>query len=60
MKVNFIVEYLFSLEIINTTVAKGEEVIERAHPWRLQVHPKVDQLVIFSKALIDFQKILPS
>ena len=32
MKVNFIVEYLFSLEIINTTVAKGEEVIERAHP----------------------------
>ena len=50
MKVNFIVEYLFSLEIINTTVAKGEEVIERAHPEETASATKVGSVGNIFKA----------
>ena len=55
MKVNLIVEYLFSFEIINTTVANGEEVIERAHPAETASATKVGSV---GNILID-PKMLP-
>ena len=55
MKVNLIEEYLFNFEIINTTVAKGEEVIERAHPEETASATKVGSL---GNILID-PNILP-